>query len=84
MLSSYSKPIVNGSDSITDISVIKIAECCPDLNVLIVASCTNITDISMLKVFDCCHHLNYLNMHGCSNITDLSKNKFRSKRIKVI
>jgi F-box and leucine-rich repeat protein GRR1 len=75
--------LLGASESITDISVMKIAECCPDLNALEVGFCPNLTDISMLKVFDCFPHINRLNIFRCFNITDSIYNKFRSKGTKV-
>jgi hypothetical protein len=50
---------ISGCQNITDTSIIKLAECCPNLEFLDIACSYHITDISILKIAESCHGLKH-------------------------
>jgi hypothetical protein len=56
---------------ITDISAFKIAEFCPNIEILSITDSDDITDASIMRIAELCSNLKELDIH-CSGITDAS------------
>jgi hypothetical protein len=67
---------LQGCGNITDSSIIRIAEGCPDLRSLNVStdptSIPIVTDVSVIRLAEKYPKLNSLNLRNCVNITDAS------------
>jgi hypothetical protein len=55
----------------TDISAIRIAEFCPNIEILTILSSRDITDASIMRIAECCSNLRQIVM-PCPKITDAS------------
>lgn len=56
----------------TDFAFIRIAECCPMLEVLNLSHCCKITDIAVVRIAECCPIIRVLSLEGCYAITDIA------------
>lgn len=56
--------------SITDDSIQKLAQNCPNIHYLCVSGCANLTDTSLMALAQHCHKLSTFEAAGCSQFTD--------------
>jgi hypothetical protein len=64
--------IYSGNLNVRDISIIRVAEECPNLIRLDLTECRQITDLSILKIAERCPKLQSLSLMGCFDVTDTS------------
>lgn len=70
--SKFLQKIKLSNRNITDRSIIKIAESCPNLRILNLARCDRVTNRSVIKIAENCPDLKELNLSGCYSISDTS------------
>jgi len=58
-------------DSISDISICKIARGCPEIRTLHLISCNSLTNDCLFQIAEDCPNLEDLDLFGCSLITDI-------------
>jgi hypothetical protein len=58
-----------GMRNLSDRGMIKIAECCPNMENFNISFCTEITDVSLSKIAESCHNVNVLKTSCCNKIS---------------